>query len=327
MPRIDEKTKLQRLERVLILLQRHDQGLTEAEITEELRYERRSTNNYLNQLEREGKAYKHGLYWYPLKLKESRLRSFDLSPEEAVTLYLGARLLVKQQDKRNEPAETALLKLAQVLKADAGVGDEIEQAAMELSGRQELGDYQPVFRDVVRSYIYRKKVELIYKPLGWKKPFTTMFSTYLLEPSLIGFSTYLIGHSKIVDSLRAYKLERVISARLTSESYSVPHDFPGLDILRSSWSIVLGEETVQVRLRFSPRVRERVLETRWHPSQQTFEDPDKPGWLRWQVQVADTLDMLSWIRGWGADVEVLEPKELRLSLVKEVQKMSGILPC
>ena len=47
-----------------------------------------------------------------------------------------------------------------------------------------------------------------------------------------------------------------------------PPDFPGLDILRNAWSIVMGEETIRVILRFSPIVKARVLETRWHPSQE-----------------------------------------------------------
>ena len=165
MAKIDETTKQQRRERISLLLGRHGRGLTEAEIADELGLERRTTNNYLRELEYEGKALKEGLYWYPLRLKESRLRPFDLSPEEAVTLYLGARLLAKQYDKRNEPAETALHKLAHVLKADAGVGDEIEQAALELAQRPTKEGYQPIFRDVVRGYIYRKKIEIDYRPL------------------------------------------------------------------------------------------------------------------------------------------------------------------
>ena len=131
MPKIDEATKGQRLERLYLILTRNARGLTEAEIADELRLERRTVNNYLRELETQGKAFKDGIYWFPLVLKGSRLRSFDLSPEEAVALYLGARLLAKQYDKRNEPAETALLKLASVLKSDAGVGDEIEQAESE----------------------------------------------------------------------------------------------------------------------------------------------------------------------------------------------------
>lgn len=322
MPRIDDVTRQQRLDRIHLLLTRNARGLTEVEIADEINLERRTANNYLRELEFQGKAFKDGLYWFPLVLKESRLRSFDLSPEEAVTLYLGARLLSKQQDKRNEPAEAALLKLASVLKADAGVGAEIEQAARELAQRPVQENYQPVFRDVVRGYIYRKKVEIAYRPLNSKRPFTTIFSTYLLEPSPIGFSTYLIGHSSLVNALRAYKLERIESIRLTREDYSIPPDFPGLEILHNAWSIIMGEETLRVVLRFSPDVRMRVLETRWHPSQQSQDDPEKTGWLRWRVDVADTLDLLPWVRGWGADVEVLEPEGLRAELKLTAQDLA-----
>lgn len=324
MARIDDTTKKDRLDRIYLILSRNPRGLTEAEIAAEVNLERRTANNYLRKLEEQGKAFKDGIYWFPLVLHESRLRSFDLSPEEAVTLYLGARLLVKQQDKRNEPAETALLKLASVLKADAGVGDEIEQAARELAQRPVQETYQPIFREIVRGYIYRKKVEITYHPLNFSRPFQTVFSTYLLEPSPIGFSTYLIGHSSIVNAMRAYKLERVVSARIVKDDYSIPADFPGLEILRNAWNIITGEETVRVVLRFSERVKARVLETRWHPSQQTREDPDMPGSLLWEVQVADTLDLLPWIRGWGADCEVLEPKELREALTREAQELAEL---
>jgi CRISPR-associated endonuclease/helicase Cas3 len=324
MPKIDEITRLQRLERISLVLTRNSRGLTEGEIADEMRMERRSVNNYLRDLENQGKAFKDGLYWFPLALKESKLRSFDLTPEEAVTLYLGARLLSKQQDKRNEPAETALLKLASVLKADAGIGAEIEQAARELALRPVQKEYQPIFREVVRGYIYRKKIEIAYRPLNWNKSFLTTFSTYLLEPSPIGFTTYLIGHSSIVNAQRAYKLERIETVRLTKEDYSIPPDFPGLEILRNAWSIVMGEEKVRVVLRFSERVKARVLETRWHPSQQTRDDTEKPGCLLWEVQVADTLDLLPWIRSWGADSEALEPKELRNALTREAQALAEL---
>jgi CRISPR-associated endonuclease/helicase Cas3 len=324
MPKIDETTKQQRLDRIYLLMRRHAHGITQAEIADEIGLELRTTNNYLRELEDRGKAYKDGIYWFPLVLKESQLRPFDLSPEEAVTLYLGARLLAKQQDKRNEPAETALLKLASVLKADAGIGDEIVQAARELAGRPMQDGYQPIFRDVVRGYIYRKQIEISYRPLKSNRTFQTNFSTYLIEPSPIGFSTYIIGYSSNINALRAYKLERIESVRLTRDDYSVPQDFPGLDILRNAWSIVLGEETLRVVLRFSPDVKKRVLETRWHPSQQTGDDPEKPGFLRWQVDVADTMDLLPWIRGWGADVEVLEPESLRKALVREAQRLAEV---
>ena len=85
---------------------------------------------------------------------------------------------------------------------------------------------------------------------------------------------------------------------------------------------MIGEITTKVVLRFSPAVKERVLETRWHPSQESMDDPDKPGYLRWWVDVADTTDMKPWIRGWGANVEVIEPEELRDALTTEVSRLA-----
>ncbi len=324
MPRIDDESKRQRSERIWLKIKSNPNGIKESEISNELSIERKTVNNYLHDLDFEGKVFKEGVLWFPLNLRGTRLRPFDLSPEEAMALYLGVRLLAKQHDKRNEPAETALLKLAQILKSDAGVGDEIEQAARELAQRPIKEGYSPIFRDIVRGYIYRKKVKIEYKPLGWKKGFETTFSTYLLEPSAIGLSTYLIGRSKNkkTDELRTYKLERVQSVQLTNEDYEIPEDFDGLAILRNAWSIIAGEKTLEVILRFSPKVKERVLETRWHPSQKTEDDSEKEGWLRWSAQVADTKDMLPWIRGWGADVEVLEPDSLKEKL-KDTAKSLG----
>ena len=320
MPRIADTDRQRRIERVWLWVKRHPDGITEQEVADYTEFERRTVNNYLNELRDVGKIDKEGTLWFPLDYEETRIRSLSLSPEEAYALYLGSRLLVKQHDKRNEPAETALLKLAEVLTADARVGHEIAQAAAELAKRPTRPGYQSVFTTLVRGYIYRKRVAIRYRPLGGRS-FEALFDAYLMEPSAVGYATYAIGRSSLPDALRAYKIERIEEARLTRQSYTLPPDFPGLDILRHSWSIMMGDETAEIVLRFSPRVKERVLETQWHPSQQTSDDPEHPGFLRWQVRVADTTDMPPWIRSWGADVEVVAPPGLREDVSKEVRRM------
>jgi CRISPR-associated endonuclease/helicase Cas3 len=50
------------------------------------------------------------------------------------------------------------------------------------------------------------------------------------------------------------------------------------------------------------------------------EQPD--GSLIWRARVAEPQEMLPWVRGWGADVEVLEPKELRETLRGEVRRLA-----
>ena len=77
-------------------------------------------------------------------------------------------------------------------------------------------------------------------------------------------------------------------------------------------------ETITV-LRFHPRVAGRVQESRWLRSQQVEVQPD--GYLLWRAKVAEWQEMLPWIRGWGADVEVVAPVALRAELEREVRRL------
>lgn len=324
MPRIPGDAKSERQERLLFELRRHPDGLSEAELSDLLGLDRRTVNNYLREMEPEGQLYKEGALWFFDPESETQLlRPLVVSPEQAMMLYLAVRLLVKQTDKRHEPAETALYKLAEALTEGLGIGDEIRQAARELAERPGDLSYSEVFRVVVRGYVYRRAVLIRYAPRHGR-PFQAKVCPYLLEPSAIGFTTYVIGRGDPPGDLRTYKLERITEAKLTNEPYSIPDDFPGLEILRSAWSIIHGEPTVEVVLRFHPSVVDRVLETRWHPSEQKVYDPDNPGFLIWSAQVADTTDMLPWIRGWGADCEVLAPPELRDTVTGEAARLARI---
>jgi len=321
MAKVDWETIERSRERVFLSLRQYPNGLSEAELEQLTQIQRRTLNNYLRALDTEGKVYKDGIYWCALPADELRLRQFELSPEEAMTLYLATRLLAKQHDKRNEPAETALMKLAAALTTKSIAGREIHQAAQELAERPKQPEYDQIFRAVMQGYIYRHVLHIAYEPLKGRA-FETDFAPYLIEPSAIGMTTYIIGQSSIVNAIRTYKLERIRAAVLTRQEYSIPREFRGLDLLKSAWSVIYGAELTTVILRFSPKVRKRVLETRWHFSEQKDDDPDNPGYLLWQAQVADTTDMLPWIRGWGSQVEALEPRELRAELMRETRRLA-----
>ncbi len=322
--RISENTRRERLERIRLLLQRNPNGIREAEIAEKLNFERRTVNNYLRELEMQGYVYRDEQHWFLLPHQDMVLRRLELQPEEAMTLYLAVRLFVKQHDERNEAAEHLLVRLAEILTSDMGLDEDILAAARELAQRPTMPGYENIFRTVMRSYIYRRKVEITYHPYQGK-PFTTVLSPYLIEPSAIGFTTYVIGHSSIVNALRTFKLERIERARLLlQEEYRIPGDFPGLELLRSAWSIFYGEQLTRVVLRFHPDVARRVQETQWHPSQELFWDEEKPGYLLLVLQVADTTDLKPWIRTWGANCEVLEPAELRDELIGEARQLAEV---
>ena len=61
----------------------------------------------------------------------------------------------------------------------------------------------------------------------------------------------------------------------------------------------------------------RVKETVWHPSQTIRDRPD--GTCEWEAQIVEWREMEPWVRGWGADCEVLAPEDLRASVIASVR--------
>jgi predicted transcriptional regulator len=64
MARLEEGEKSEKEDKVERVLYEHDFGLCEVEIAEELGWERRTVNNYLHALERQGRIYKEGRSWF-----------------------------------------------------------------------------------------------------------------------------------------------------------------------------------------------------------------------------------------------------------------------
>ena len=321
MPNISQADHQARRERILIAVQHSPNGISEIEVSNQVNIGQRTVNTYLHKLEDEGYLYKEGTYWFAENHQPIILRKFELSAEEALTLYLASRLLVKHSDRRNEIAKTVLMKLAHMLKSDAGIHESIESAAQELAHRPIEEHFQDNYRIIMRSALYRVPAQITYHPFRGSS-FTTVIHPYLIEPSVIGFATYVIGYSQIVNDLRTYKLERIQHARLLSgQEFTIPPEFPGLDLLKNAWSIFHGDETIDVRLRFHPDVVRRVRETNWHPSEDKIEDGEH---LILRLQVADTTDLKPWIRGWGPNCEVLEPRELREEMEGEARQIAEL---
>lgn len=322
MSRVSDLTSLERRDRVVSLL-RQEGELTVMEIATHLNLERRTTANYLRDLEYEGKVEKEGMRWRISSLRSLIPRKLTMDAEQAVILYLAIRLFVKQSDRRVETAETLLMNLANIVTDDLGAGSYFSQAVTELATRPEDETHHDTLRILARAMIQKRKVEIVYAPYHGRE-FKTTLSPYLLEPSGIGFATYVIGHSSIVDNLRTYKVERIQSAQLLHESFEIPETFPGLELLKNAWSIYYGDETIEVVLRFSPDVARRVQETNWRTATPPQPDPKKPNHLRLTFHVADTTDLKPWIRTWGANVEVLEPQSLRDEMAEEVRKNASL---
>jgi predicted DNA-binding transcriptional regulator YafY len=319
MPTSDAYNKTDRLHQIQLLFWNSPgKRLRTSEIAVKLEVSEDTALRYLTELSATGRlpVNKDGWYWQLAQGAKFELLPMKLNLAEGTALYLAARLLTQIHDERNEHVLSALSKLISGMPATIAPH---QQAILDLARERQKGqpDRSDIFETLALGWATRRIIRLTYAP-PHRKTFESQFSPYLLEPSAIGRTFYAIGYSNPPDALRTFKMERIEYAKLTTEPFEIPTDFDGPTLLKRAWGVMYGdEEPMEVRLRFSHWVTNRVKETLWHPSQQIIDTTEG---CEWTAQIGDTLEIENWIRGWGSDCEVLVPQELREKIINDVRR-------
>ncbi len=242
---------------------------------------------------------------------ETFLPPLNLTLGEAMAVVLSARLMARYADKYDPELAAAFQKLEEVLPAP--LREHVERTLAVLATRRTDPRFNRHVHDLVRAWAERRIVQFWYVPARFegaeREPREARVRPYLLEPSLQTHALYLIGHDEDRGAIRTFKVERIERLTVAPETFPPP-DAEALErTLLRAWDIIGDQPEVDVVLRFSPLVAARVQEATWHPSQEVAEEGD--GSLLWRARVAGTYEIKLWILGWGADVEVLAPPELR----------------
>jgi CRISPR-associated endonuclease Cas3-HD len=182
--------------------------------------------------------------------------------------------------------------------------------------------FNQVLETLTRAWSLGRKVHLTHQ-MEDGRVFEYDFAPYFIEPYAVGRTVHIIGLREPPGRLMTFKVERIRTVSLLDTPYTIPTDFDPREQLQDAWGIWYTErEPVEIVLRFSRSVAYRVRETQWHHAEQVTEDQD--GSLMWRALIAEPQEMLPWIRGWGADVQVLEPQELREALMGETRKLAKL---
>jgi CRISPR-associated endonuclease/helicase Cas3 len=261
---------------------------------------------------------------------DAYLVNVRFSLHEAMAVHLATRLLAKWNNRRNPHAGAAARKLGVSLKKLAPfVSDHLIASAEVMDDEAQV--YDPVYLGILevltRAWSQKRMVRLWHKQVISGRIFEYKFAPYFIEPYLAGQTTHVIGECEgdPPTKLRTFKLERIQQIKLLNdEPYIIPDNFNPRQLLANAWGIWYSEGAPEkVILKFTSRVAERVLETHWHQEKEPpARQPD--GGLIWQVEIDEPQEMLPWIRGWGADCEVLEPEKLRRKLARETKRMAEL---
>jgi len=322
-----EKTegKATRLAQMEQLLLAHPEGLSRAEVARRLGVHRSTIGRYVEALSQMGVPL-----WEDERrvgiLRDAYQVKVRMTVHEALAIHLAARLLATRLDKQNPHAASALRKLGRALKRLAPLISHhllLSADVMEDQAKRQDPVFMNVLETLTRAWSDGRKVKVWHWHEETARVFEYTLSPYFIEPYAVGRTVHVIGFREPPGAVRTLKVERIRRAELLHDRYEIPADFDPRSLLSDAWGIwYTEEEPVEVVLRFHPRVAHRVKETRWHPSKAVEEQPD--GAVVWRAKVAEPQEMLPWIRGWGADVEVLGPETLRETLMGEARSLAQL---
>ncbi|MCB0064118.1 MAG: transcriptional regulator [Caldilineaceae bacterium] len=316
--------KAARLGQIEALLLHHSEGLKAAEIARKLSVHRSTILRYLADLP--AHIYVDDIDEERWKIDRSNyLVNLRLNLHEAMAVHLAARLLATRMDKKNPHAAAALRKVGESLDRIAPrVSRHLQLSAEVMDDDAQRHDpkYLEVLEKLTLAWAKGHKVTIWHRGKD-SRIGEYSFAPYFIEPYAVGQTTHVTGAHGPRDQRITFKLERIERIEETQEPYTIPDHYSPQEQLKDAWGIWYTDaEPVTVRLKFHPRVARRVRESRWHRSESVTEQAD--GSLLWEAQIAEPQEMLPWIRGWGADVEVIGPADLRETLMGEARAMAQI---
>ena len=325
MPETDGDTKATRLMLLISVFRNQpDRAWSCSELAGKLGCDKRTVQRYIQELGLNGRLplYERSPGRYQVvEGGQVRLDALHLDLREAAALYLAARLLAQQTDEHNAHVASALEKLLQAM--PPGLTAPLRALATAAAGMHARGtDVSEIFSTLVHGWAHRRVVLLRYRARNAPHAIEHRLCPFLFEPSGIGRTVYVLGATQPKGQLRTFKMERIQRAVLLDEHFVVPAEFDGPELLKRAWGVMYGdgEAPVEVRLRFTRYVAQRVKETVWHPSQAIVDLQD--GGCEWRATIGDVVEIGPWVRGWGSDCEVLAPEELRRDVITHVRHMA-----
>jgi len=240
--------------------------------------------------------------------------------DEALALYLGRRFLAPLAGTFFwEAAHRAFRKIRATLGKNAL--DYIERLSPSIHqttfGASDYTSKANEIDELMVAIEDRKPLVMTYQPERATEPVE-----YEIYPYALVFhkaSLYLIAWSRDSKGIRHFKVDRLVKIEQSSTlAFEPPKDFDIYQHLSGSFGIYQGSGSIHVKVRFSPKVARYVTESTWHSSQKLNLGRD--GFLDVTFDLSTTAEVRQWLMSFGAEVEVLEPEELRSEIINQLMR-------
>ncbi len=180
---------------------------------------------------------------------------------------------------------------------------------------KDYGRSRDVIAALTRAVFHRFTVAIEHRGPRQQQPMRRLVNPFRLW--YVNNGLYLVGFDHDRQDLRVFAVDRILSAKPTNRRFEVPEDFDFESFTQTAFQMIWGEPQ-EVVIRFSARQAPYIKERTWHPSQELENLPG--GRLVLRMRVADVDEVKRWLVGFGAEAEVVEPKELQQAVRQEFRQ-------
>jgi predicted DNA-binding transcriptional regulator YafY len=269
------------------------------------------------------------------------LRPVRLSAGETLALGLGLRMLAAEAEPGRQAGILALAhRLERALASPAeppmpsvreGPADEIPYLASRapsiaepsFAGVAEDDDvayHLAVGEDEIRALLAQAATERLRCRVAHIKPGDIAPTDRLIAPQLLIYAEgiwYVLAHDRGRDAYRTFRLDRILEAELTDQTFEPPVELD-VDAFIRDGRVYAADEDVTARVRYSPRIARWMLERRPPDAQ-----PQPDGSVVLAHPVADPRWLVQHVLQYGPDAEVLDPPELRGAVAAAVSRWAA----
>lgn len=171
--------------------------------------------------------------------------------------------------------------------------------------------------DIISAMRDFRVIRLCYQSFRHPEPFCFNVRPYCVK--YFKQRWYLLGDSNL--GLRIYSLDRFVDMEELEEHFEIPKGFDAEEYFGNYFGVIIGEEPEDVKIRVVPDQVKYFRTLPMHGSQR--ETVQEDGSSVFSYHIAPTFDFVQEILSHGADVEVLEPAELRESIADIIAGMAS----
>ena len=245
---------------------------------------------------------------YTIPKEQYYLPDLDLEPDELAALRIAADAILGS----NELAEAGLMKLA-------AEGDGLPTGGHRVAWAADLAAEEPLLASAYAAVTERTTISFDYLRAGEDEARARTVEPFGLIHRRGHW--YIVGRDVDRDAVRAFKVSRLVGPITpTGARFEVPPDFDAAAHLGGEAWEVGAEEPETATVRFSPGMRwwaEQNLEnTSFREAPQGALDVDLP--------VANMDALVSWVIGFGGEVQVLAPASARKHMRSHLERWTAV---